>query len=137
MKYSLTILLLCATTLLAQAQGSWKILVNKKTIISTSVSDEDRNKKAVKSTDWKSNGFLEVSFKETKRSNWIHTLQFEDEAGNQMLSKDGLTAKIPLKTFSKLYREKKELKIYMVIAPPDPSMGAPVRRIHLGTLKLP
>jgi hypothetical protein len=49
----------------ASAEDSWKISLNKKTILTSSQSNELTNIKKISSADWKKNGYLEVSFKET------------------------------------------------------------------------
>ena len=96
------------------------------------------NIKKINSTDWKKNGYLEVSYKETTPSTWLHSLQFTDDTGNQLLIKDSVTAaKIPIAVLRRLFAGKKQLKIYMLINPPNPMMMAPSRMIHLATLKLP
>jgi len=129
---------LLIATLVANAQDSWRISLNKITVITSKESNELLNTKKIKSTDWKKNGYLEVSYKESTPGNWLHSLQFTDETGNQLLVKDGVTtAKIPVATLRKLYAGKKQVKIYMVINPPNPMMGAPSRMLHLGTLRLP
>ena len=138
MKSFVIIFGLLITTLVANAQDSWKISLNKITVLTSKESNELLNTKKIKSADWKKNGYLEVSYKETTPSNWLHSLQFTDETGNQLLVKDRATAaKIPIATLRKLYAGKKEIKIYMVINPPNPMMGAPSRMLHLGTLQRP
>lgn len=126
------------STLFADAQNSWKISLNKITVLTSSESNELLNTKIVKSTDWKKNGYLEVSYKETTPSAWLHSLQFTDEAGNQLMIKDSVTTtKIPIAVLRKLLAGKKQLKIYMILNPPNPMMMAPSRMLHLGTLRLP
>ena len=121
-----------------QAQDSWKIALNKKAILVSSESNELLNIKKINAADWKKNGYLEVIYKETNPGNWLHSLQFTDELGNQFLVKDStMTAKISIAALRKLFAGKKQLKIYMVINPPNPMMGAPSRMLHLGTLRLP
>jgi hypothetical protein len=121
-----------------QAQNSWKISLNKITVISSSESNELTNIKKIKSTEWKKNGNLEVIYKETTPSSFLHSLQFTDESGNPLLIKDStMTAKIPIASLRKLFKGKKQIKIYMMINPPNPMMMAPSRMLHLGTLKLP
>jgi hypothetical protein len=138
MKSLVTILALLSTTLLTNAQDSWKIMLNKKAILISNESNELLNTKKIKSADWKSNGYLEVSFKEKNPSNWLHSLQFSDEQGNLVLVKDSTTtAKVPIASLRKLFKGKKQIKIYMIINPPNPMMMAPSRMLHLGTLKLP
>ena len=138
MKILLFLLASVLTAPLIQAQDSWKIILNKKTVLISSESNELLNIKKIKLTDWGKNGYLEVSYKETNPGNWLHSLQFTDELGNQLLVKDSTTtAKIPIAALRKLYAGKKQLKIYMIIDPPNPMMGAPSRMLHLGTLRLP
>jgi hypothetical protein len=138
MKSIIAIIFLMMTSLIAGAQYSWKVSLNTLTILSSSESDEVLNTKKIKSTEWKKNGYLEVSFKEMKPSGWLHSLQFTDESGNQLLLKDSvMEAKIAIPVLRKLFAGKKQLKIYMLINPPDPFMLAPSRIVHLCTLKLP
>ena len=126
------------STLLVKGQDSWKISLNNGTVLTSSKSDEIINIIKIKSSEWKKNGYLEVTYKETTPSNWLHSMQFTDEQGNPLLTKDStLTAKIPIATLRKLFTRKKQLKIYMVLSPPNPMMMAPSRMIHLVTLRLP
>jgi len=120
------------------AQDSWKITLNKKMVLISSESNELRNIKKISSADWKKNGYLEVRYKESNPSTWLHSLQFTDEQGNPLLVKDStMTAKIPIAALRKIFAGKKKLKIFMVINPPNPMMAAPSRMIHLVTLRLP
>jgi hypothetical protein len=138
MKYIFTILTLLMSTIFVHGQDSWKITLNKKTILTSSQSNELLNIKKISSSDWKKTGYLEVSYKETNPSNWIHSLQFADENANPLLVKDSTrTAKITIATLRKLFAGKKQLKVYMVLNPPNPKMMAPSRMIHLVTLRLP
>lgn len=138
MKNYLTLVSFLLLTHFMQAQNSWKISLNKITVLISNESNEALNTKKIKSTDWKKNGYLEVSYKETTPSAWLHSLQFTDESGNPLLVKDSTTtAKIPIAVLRKLFAGKKQLKIYMVINPPNPMMMAPSRMLHLGTLRLP
>ena len=126
------------STFFAAGQASWKISLNKVTVMTSSKSDEVLNTKKINAAEWKKNGYLEVSYKETTPGIWLHSLQFADELGNTLLIRDStMIAKIPMKTLRKLFTGKKELKIYMVMNPPNPMMGAPSRMLHLGTLRLP
>ena len=145
MKNFVVILVLLMATVFVNAQpvppqreDSWKISLNKITVLTSSESNELLNTKKIKSTDWKKNGYLEVIYKEASPGNWLHSLQFTDELGNQLLVKDSTTsAKIPIAALRKLCAGKKQLKIYMLINPPTPMMMAPSRMIHLVTLRLP
>jgi len=138
MKRIITIITLLTSTIFASAQDSWKISLNKITVLTSNKSDELLNVKKIKLTEWKKNGYLEVIYKEESPSTWLHALQFTDELGNQLLIKDSVTAaKIPIAALRKLFTGKEQLKIFMLINPPNPLMMAPSRMIHLITLKLP
>jgi hypothetical protein len=119
------------------AQDSWKISLNNKIILQTNKSDETLNTKKVSTAEWKKKGFLEVSYTEAIVSNWLHTLQFIDESGNQLLSKDSVYTKVSTSAIRKLTTGKKIVKIYMVVSPSNPMIAAPSRMLHLCTLKLP
>ncbi len=126
------------STFFAAGQASWKISLNKTTLLVSSESNELLNIKKIKSSDWKKSGYLEVRYKETIPSSWLHSIQFADETGNQLLIKDNvMVTKIPITALRKLFAGKKQIKIYMIISPPNPMMMAPSRMLHLGTLRLP
>jgi hypothetical protein len=120
------------------AQDSWKIKMNGKTLISTSVSDETMNVKTVKSSEWKKNGYLEISYSVAGTAGLQYTIRVNDENGVELVTREKKTStRIALADLRKRFKGRKQLKIYIVIAPPDPMMAMPVRMVHLGTLKLP
>jgi hypothetical protein len=137
MKCFFVISAILGNVFLLSAQDSWQVILNHRNVLTTSVSDETKNQKMVKAGDWRSAGYLEIKYKDKSHSNWKHLLEFTDENGTQIFTKDSVTARIPLKTLSKLYMGKKELRIYMMTNPPNPMMAAPSKRVHLVTLKLP
>ena len=138
MKFPILIMSLLLSSFFPEAQDSWRIVLNGKLVLSSHESNETVNVKLIKSSEWKKNGYLEVSYKEIQPSGWHLSMQFDDENGINLFMKDGVkTAKVSISSLRKLFRGKKQLKIYIVISPPDPMMAAPTRRIHLGTLKLP
>lgn len=120
------------------AQTSWQLVLHKKNLLIGKEVSEEKNVKLLRSSDWKKNGYLEINYREEQPSSWIHNLKFLDENEQEILSKDStLSTRINTKTLRSLFAGKKEIKIYMMILPPDPMMAAPARRIHLATLKLP
>lgn len=120
------------------AQESWQIVLHKKILLSGTEVSEEKNVRVIKSTDWKKNGFLEVNYKQNQPSTWLHSIQFMDAAGNPLLTRDSVTyTKVNTSSLRKIFAGKKEVKIYMVISPPNPMMAAPTRIKHLATLKLP
>lgn len=134
--------LLIATVILsgifAHAQeGKWKIKINGKTLLYTSIEDEKNNTKKISSSDWRKPGYLEIIYTEADPSFWRRSFLFNDEKDNQLLSKDSTTkAKIPFSTLRKLFAGKKEVVIYTVASPVNPDIAVRIRRVHLCTLKL-
>jgi len=140
MKKILFITSLIFSCFFVQAQeGKWKIKLNGKTLLYTSTENEKINIKKISSVDWKKNGYLEISFEEPKTEVWWYrSFQLEDEKTNQLFNKDSTNnIKIPLVELRKLFKGKKQLLIYSVVAPRNPQMAVRIRRVHLCTLKLP
>lgn len=138
MKQFLITSLLFLLAAAGQAQYSWNILLHKKILLSGKEVDADHNTKLIRSTDWKKTGKLEVHFKEEQPSNWNHSIRFTDENENMLLSKDSsMSTSVSTSQLRKIFAGKKQIKIFMVINPPDPLMAAPSRMLHLATLKLP
>ena len=144
MKIFVTLIILLMSTLFAGAQlvppqreDSWKISLNKKTVLVSSESNEVLNTKKINQADWNKNGYLEIIYKEKDTGFWNRSFQLDDEKGNQLFNKDNTTrVKIPLAGLRKLFAGKKEVKIYMVTNPKNPMMAIRSQRVHLCTLKL-
>jgi hypothetical protein len=138
MKKAFILVIMIMSAGLIHAQNSWNIVLHKKVLLTGKEANEEKNVKLVKSSDWKKTGYLEVYFKEEQPSTWNHSNRFSDELGNELLVKDKvLSTKISTASLRKTFAGKKQVKIYMVIAPSDPMIMAPARMIHLATLKLP
>ncbi|MBM3415904.1 MAG: hypothetical protein FJY20_05550 [Bacteroidetes bacterium] len=138
MKKLLTILTIICLAETVSAQDSWKVVLHKKLLLTGKGADEEKNIKLIKLSEWEKSGYLEVSYKEEQPSAWLHSIRFADEQGNELLVKDSTTStKVSTIALRKTFSGKKQVKIYMVIAPSDPMIMAPARRIHLATLKLP
>ena len=102
MKKSLILCSFILTTMWIQAQGKWQIIVNKKTLISTSEINDSLNTRIIKSSVWKSGGYLEVNYTEASPSNWIKSLHFIDEVNNELIKRENTThTKIKISTLRK------------------------------------
>ena len=125
--------------LFAQAQaGSWKIKINNKTILSTSIENEKGNCKKITGAVWNKAGTLEIDFTEVNPDDWIRSFLFYDREDRELLRKDSTThTTISFDELKKIYGETKEIIIYTVVAPADPTIAIRVRRVHLCTLRLP
>lgn len=118
--------------------GSWEIKINNKTIISTATEDEKANCKKLKASDLKKNGNLEIIFKENEPNTWIRTFLLNDEDDNELTKIEDTThGVISIEKINSLFKEKKKVVIYTVIAPIDPSIAIRIRRVHLYTFILP
>ncbi|HUR66937.1 MAG TPA: hypothetical protein VMZ03_11375 [Chitinophagaceae bacterium] len=138
MKRPLILLLLLFAVGFVEAQYNWNIVLQKKILLKGNEVNEEKNVRVVKSSDWKKSGYLEVYFREEHPSRWKHTIRFTDELGTEMMIKENVfSTKISTTSLRKTFAGKKQVKIYMVIAPADPNIMAPARMIHLATLKLP
>ena len=134
MKKISLLLLLVMTSALGFAQDSFQVVLHKKIVMNSAEFSAEKNVKLIKSTDWKKNGNLEVSYKVTSPSAlWSYKLQFADENGNMLLQKDSSTTQ----SLRQLFAGKKQIIISIMIGPKDPLMMAPAKMKQLATLKLP
>ena len=142
MKRSIFILSLLIASLFGIAQpqdipDSWRVKLNKKLLLATNHEDEKTNVRKVKATEWKKNGWLEITYKESDPGFWKRFFLFNDEDDNQALRVDSVTySKISIASLRKLFAGKKEIRIYTFVAPLDPNTAVRIRRIHLCTLRL-
>lgn len=138
MKKSLLFAIIMLTAATISAQEGWKILLNKKTLLSASEVSEEKNVRLLKSADWKKNGFLEVEYRPEPAAAHRYSLYFSDEKDNNLLIKDSTRiVKVSTQSLRKLFAGKKQIKITIVISPASDLMMAPTRMKHLATLKLP
>jgi hypothetical protein len=122
----------------ANAQSdSWEIKLNGKLILSADREDKIAKLKNIKVTEWKKSGFFEIIVKEAFPEKWIRSFQFQDEQETELLRKDSVSSfKIPGVTLYKLFKNKKEIRIYTTTDPKNPMMMAPSHIVHLCTLRL-
>ena len=125
--------------MVATAQsGSWKIRINGKVVLSTSVENEDKNVRSISSSDWNSQGKLEISFKDNEPNGWKRTFHFYDENDNEIQVMDSVNFySIKLTDLHKLLEGKRQLRIFTTVTPLDPNIAVRIRRVHLCTLRLP
>lgn len=138
MKKILLIINFLIAVFFASAQtDSWKIKLNGKLILSAEKEDLINNIKKIKSTEWKKAGFLEISIKEAFPDKWLRSFQFRDEQENELLKKDSVSFyKIPSASIYKLFKPKKEIRIYTTTEPKNPLMMGSSHIVHLCTLRL-
>ena len=111
MKRASLILVMIVLGLSSFAQDTWKIKLNSKQLLSSSVENEAKNKKNVKTTAFDKKGTLDITYKEAKpTSGWKRTLLFFDENDNELLRIDSIssTTKIKNTDLKKLLINKKQ-----------------------------
>jgi len=125
------------TTSPAQETG-WKIVLNKKILLSTNTENEIKNVRKISRKEWNKHGNLEVHFINPQPETWIHSVLFYDEKDNEIFSVNDVTgSKTSLDSLRTLFRGKMEVRLYSVVAPRDPNIAIRIRRVHLCTLRLP
>jgi hypothetical protein len=120
--------------------GFWKIAWKKKVILQTGKSDQTANVRTIKASDLKKSYILEILYKENDpkmEKEWIRSFLFFDENDKELIRRDSSRhTKVSASQLSKLFGDKKKLKIYTIAIPSDPELAARirVRRVHLCTL---
>lgn len=139
MRKLLMAFILFFTVLICQAQGGkWMIKMNNKALVATGTENTAANTKKIRHSDWKKNNYLEIIFTEAEPDAWKRSFLFSDESDEQLMTADSVTkVKIPLARLRNVFAGKKELTIYTIASPADPSVAVRMRRVHLCTLKLP
>ena len=138
MKQALFLFAAFFAVIIAQAQNnSWKIKMNKKVVLATSVENEKANVRKIKKDDLKKTGFLEILFTEAEPGTWYRSFQLYDKDDHELLRVDSTTdAKIAFTQLRQLYRNRKEIIIYTTVSPRDPNLAVRIRRVHLCTLQI-
>ena len=139
MKIIFLIAILFLNQSLSNAQDSWIIKWNKKTILIANKEDEVANTRKLTPSDWKKNGNLEIIYTEAEPDTILwHSFLLFDEDDHQILSREKtLSTKIAIPLLRKLFAGKKEIKIYTFVSPRNPKFAVRIRRVHLCTLQLP
>ena len=138
MKRILIVLCCMLSAYVGLAQDSWRVTLHKKLLVSGNSSTESIVPKMIRSSDWKKPGYLEVKYMESQPSSFLHRIRFTDELDQELFARDStLSVKISTSSLRKLFAGKKQVRIYMVLSPPNPMMAMPSRMVHLATLKLP
>ena len=126
------------TGMAAVSQSGWDIKMNGRLLLNIPPENETALIKRIIRTEWNKNGSLEIKYHNTEKNPWKRSFSLTDEKDKELyLAENTSYVKLSLARLRKLFKGKKQLRIYAIIAPPNPDMGAPIRRIHLCTLRLP
>jgi hypothetical protein len=126
------------TGMAATSQSGWDIKMNGRLLLNIPPNTETALIKRITRTEWYKNGSLEIKYHNTEKNPWKRSFSLTDEKDKDLyLAENTSYVKLSLVRLRNLFKGKKQLRIYAIIAPPNPDMGAPIRRIHLCTLRLP
>lgn len=131
--------LLSFIVLHVSAQDSWKVCFDKKTVLSASTEDVEKNVVKIAVSDLqKSKNFI-ICYKETApQKNWERTIIAYDDKDRELKKQTGAKFMLSAAELNTLLQRSGELKFYTLYLPTDPKLKAQVRvrRVHLCTLIL-
>jgi hypothetical protein len=123
----------------APAQGSWKVCLNKKTVLKASAENEEKNIIYINAADLANKNDFVVDYTEQKKKNdWGRTIMIYDENDHEVIQQKGTKFELSNADLQAFCKQSKTLKIYTWALPTDPKLKAAVRvrRVHLCTLIL-
>jgi hypothetical protein len=121
----------------AMAQDSWKVSLDKKVLLSSSIEDEQKNVVKITSADLKKSKTFEIIFKEASaQKGWERTISIYDEKDKELKKQKGNKFSLKASDLKSLLNQYKTIKIYTLNSPTDPKLKSQVRlrRVHLCTL---
>ena len=124
---------------LALAQDSWKICLDKKTLLKASTEDEKANIVKISANDLKKGKALVVNYNESsQQKGWERTISVYNADDQELKIQTGKKLSLKVPELKNLLNQYKEIRIYTLYSPTDPKMKMQVRlrRIHLCTLVL-
>ena len=123
----------------ALAQDSWKICLDKKTLLKASAEDEQKNIAKISSGDLKKSKSLVVNYSESsQQKGWERTISVYNAQDQELKIQTGKKLSLKITELKSLLDQYKEIKIYTLNSPTDPKvkMQVRLRRLHLCTLVL-
>lgn len=137
------LLLLCGFFTNAQEGASWKIILNKKAILTASGQEDTlKNKLQLKKSDLANNNIFKIEYSEPKNSTtrgWVRTIVIMDTTSAVVVQQDSVSLlQLYNKDLMKLLWSRQKVDVYTWLKPLDPGMAAAIRirRFHLCTIEL-
>ncbi len=120
------------------AQPGWKVMLNGKTVLNTTVEDEAKNTVRIKKADLKKKKGLFLIYTEETKKNWEREMVLFDENDRELTRRKGTQLTISNAALQSFFKNSKKLGIYTLAFPADPKLKAAIRirRVHLCTLIL-
>lgn len=128
----------------AQDNSSWKLILNKKNLITSfNVDDSNSNVIEIKKADLSNNGVLKIEYTESAvekaRGGWMRSIALYDTTGEVIAKQDSVQQlAFYNKDVLRMIWNRKKMGVYTWSAPIDKSMAAVIRirRYRLCTLVL-
>ena len=144
MKKNILLPIVCMIALAVSGQDgvSWKVMHNKKVLLSAHEEDASKNSIKLTASGFKTKNSYTVSYFQmntaVNRNKWIRTIAIFDERDNELYRKDAVSIKMPDAQLKKMLLANKIVKVYTWALPKDPKEAARVRirRVHLCTIEL-
>lgn len=127
----------------AQEGANWKIVLNKKAILTASGQEDSiKNKLQLKKSDLANNNIFKIEYNEPKNSTtkgWVRTIVIMDTTSAIVVQQDSVSLlQLYNKDLMKLLWSRQKVNIYTWVKPLDPGMAAAIRirRFHLCSIEL-
>lgn len=127
----------------AQEGANWKIILNKKAILTASGQEDTlKNKLQLKKSDLANNNIFKIEYNEPKNSTtkgWVRTIVIMDTTSAVVVQQDSVSLlQLYNKDLMKLLWSRQKVNVYTWIKPLDPGMAAAIRirRFHLCSIEL-
>ena len=127
----------------AQEGANWKIVLNKKAILTASgQEDTHKNKLQLKKSDLANNNIFKIEYNEPKNSTtkgWVRTIVIMDTTSAVVVQQDSVSLlQLYNKDLMKLLWSRQKVNVYTWVKPLDPGMAAAIRirRFHLCSIEL-
>jgi hypothetical protein len=120
-------------SVLAQEEGGWKVILNKKVVLqSTTSEDTSQLVLRIKKEQLNNNGIFKIDYSKKKNKDmegsWQRTIAFFEPGETSVFQKDSTTQLyVYNKDMLKLLWSRKKLIVYTWATPPDPGMAAVIR----------
>ena len=143
-KFSIMLLLVLNGFLTyAQEGANWKIVLNKKAILTASGQEDTlKNKLQIKKSDLANNNIFKIEYNEPKNSTtkgWVRTIVIMNTTSTVVVQQDSVSLlQLYNKDLMKLLWSRQKVNVYTWVKPLDPGMAAAIRirRFHLCSIEL-
>ncbi len=133
----LFVFLLSFIVLHASAQDSWMVCFDRKTVLTASTENTEKNVVRITTSDLQKKKNLIICYKEsTPQKNWERIIIAYDDKDRELKKQTGTKFMLSAAELKTLLQQSKTIMFYTLYLPTDPKLKAQVRvrRVHLCTL---